>query len=133
MLNRIPGFTRTTALVGAGAMLAVPVVMLISAPAHADVERQGKCGGGVYEFNVDREGRGFEVDGGLEFVKPNSKWRITVKHDGNRVFRDVIRTDYEGELDVDVYPPNTAGQDRFKFKAKKIGGTAKCVSVITVG
>ncbi len=125
-------FTRTSALIGAGAMLAVPAVMLISAPAHADVERQGKCGGGVYEFNVDREGTGFEVDGGIENVKPRTEWRITLKHDGKRVFRDVLRTDYEGDLDVDIFRPNTAGKDKFEFKAKKIGGTAKCTSTITV-
>lgn len=125
-------FNRTTALIGTGAILAVPTLVLASAPAHADVERQGKCGGGVYEFSVDREGNGFEIDGGLEFVKAGSKWRITMKHDGQRVFRDVLRADYEGDLDVDLYRANTAGTDTFTFKAKKIGGKAKCTASITV-
>ena len=57
--------TRTAAALTAGALLAVPTAVLVSAPAYADVERQGTCGTGRYELSVDRENGGFEVNADL--------------------------------------------------------------------
>ncbi len=41
--------------------------------------------------------------------------------------------DAEGELDVDVNRPNTAGSDAFRFKAVPAGGGSKCAATVTVG
>ena len=124
--------TRTTALIGAGTILAVPTAVLVSAPAHADVDRHGRCGGGVYEFSVDREGRGIEIDAGLERVAPGSKWRLTLTHDGTRYYSGVRRADHEGDVDVDRHRPNTAGTDTFKFRAKRVGHKVGCTATITL-
>lgn len=124
--------TRTTALISAGAVLAVPTAFLVSSPAHADIERHGACGRGVYELSVDREYRGWDVEGGLEHVAPGSRWRITLKHDGKRFFRGTLRADHEGDLDVERYRANTAGDDVFRFRAKRIGRDTVCTARITV-
>jgi hypothetical protein len=124
--------TRTTALIGAGAILAVPAAVLVSSPAHADVERRGICGNGAYELSVDREGRGFEVDAEVDSVTPGSRWRITLTHDGKRFYRNVLRAAHEGELDVDRHRPNTAGKDTFTFRAKHLGSDTVCRARITV-
>lgn len=124
-------FTRTTALTAAGALLAAPAV-LIAAPAHADVERNGACGGGWHEFSVDREGNGFEVNLDLDGVKPGSKWKVVLRHDGKRYFNRTIRADYEGDLDIERYRGNTKGKDTFKFRASRVNGSATCTAKITV-
>lgn len=124
-------FTRTTALTAAGALLTAPAV-LIAAPAHADVERHGACGGGWYEFSVDREGRGFEVSLDLDRVKPGTKWNVALRHDGKRYFKRTLRADYEGDLDVERYRGNTQGKDAFKFRVSRVNGSATCTGKITV-
>lgn len=50
--------TRLTALAGATALVAVPLTFAAMAPASADVDRNGACGTGVYEFSVDKERTG---------------------------------------------------------------------------
>ena len=125
-------FARTTALVSAGALIAAPAVLL-AAPAHADVERKGACGGGSYEFSVDREGSSrYEVSLDLDRVKPGSKWKVVLHQDGNRYFKKVLQADREGDVDVERLRNNTSGNDTFAFKASRVKGKASCSNSITV-
>lgn len=125
-------FTRIGALLGTSALIAVPATVLVSAPAHADVERHGACGGGHYEFSVDREAGGFEVSLDLDYVQPGSRWKVVLRHDGNRYLKRTLRADYEGDLDVERWRSDTTGQDTFKFRAKRVNGSASCSRTITV-
>ena len=128
-------FARTTALTAAGAVIAVPTAVLAAGPASAgaEVDRHGDCGGGRYELSVDREGAGYEVSVDLDHVAPGSRWKVVVRHDGNRFFSRTIRADHEGDLDVERYRNDSAGQDRFRFRASKVNGSASCGRTITVG
>ena len=124
---------RITAVVTAGSLLAVPVALIATAPsAHADVERHGTCGTGHYDFSVDREGGGWEVSADLENVRADSRWRVVLRHDGNKIASVVRRADFEGDLDVDRYRADGAGADKFTMKIKRVGGTASCGAQITV-
>ncbi|GAA4689073.1 hypothetical protein [Nocardioides nanhaiensis] len=123
---------KTAALTTAGALLAVPTAVLVAAPAHADVDRQGRCGPGSYEFSVDREGRGFEVSADLDNLRPGSRWKVVLRQDG-RVIGNVTRTaDREGDVELDRFARNTAGKDRFVMRATPVGGGSGCSSTITV-
>ena len=128
-------FARTTALTAAGAVLAVPTAVLAAGPASAEteVDRYGQCGGGRYEFSVDREDGGYEVSVDLDNVAPGSRWKVVLRHDGNRFFKRTLTADNEGDLDVDRNRANTSGDDRFKFRAVRADGSASCGRVITVG
>jgi hypothetical protein len=124
---------RITAAIAAGSVLAVPVALVATAPsAHADVERHGNCGPGVYEFSVDREGNGFEVSADLDGLRPGSRWKVVLRHDGTKIASVVRRADHEGDIDVERFRPNTAGADKFKMVAKRVGGSASCDARITV-
>jgi hypothetical protein len=128
--------TRTAALTAAATLVAAPLTLAVATPAHADVDRNGSCGTGRYELSVDRERRagrqGFEVDAGLEGVAPYSRWTFVLRHDGTR-FLEVTRTaDDEGDVDVDAFRRNTAGKDRFSFRATQAGGATGCGAGITV-
>ncbi|WP_193613083.1 hypothetical protein [Nocardioides lijunqiniae] len=124
---------RTTALIAGSALLAVPAVTLVAAPASADVERSGACGGGRYELSVDREGAGWEVNADLDRVAPGSRWRVVLKHDGRTFYSKVRTADREGDLDVERFRRDTAGKDSFRLVAKRVNGTATCARTITVG
>ena len=124
---------RITAAVAAGSLLAVPVALIATAPsAHADVERHGACASGHYDFSVDREGGGWEVSADLENVRPDSRWRVVLRHDGTKIASVVRRADFEGDLDVDRYRADSAGADKFTMKIKRVGGTTSCGAQITV-
>jgi len=123
---------RTTIALGTACALAVPTALAVATPANADVERHGSCGGGTYELSVDREDGGFEVSADVDRVEPGSRWRVVLRHDGNRFYRNVLRADHEGDLDVERFRTNTAGSDTFRFRAKRLGSTAGCGATITV-
>ncbi|KRF34100.1 hypothetical protein [Nocardioides sp. Soil805] len=128
--------TRLTALTGVATLLAAPLALAVTAPAHADVDRGGACGTGRHELSVDRERRsgqqGFEVDAGLEGVAPFSRWTLVVRHDGGRVVTTTRTADDEGDVDVDTWRRNTAGRDTFSFTATQVGGSTRCGTSITV-
>lgn len=124
---------RTIALGTAGTLLVAPAALaLTAAPAHADVERHGSCGGGTYELSVDREGRGYEVNVDLDRIAPGSRWRVVIFQDGQRKVKVVRTAERDGDLDVERYLPNTAGKDTFRFTAKRIGSKTRCGASITV-
>lgn len=122
--------TRLTALAGATALVAVPLTFAAMAPASADVDRRGACGTGVFEFSVDKERTGYEIDASVDGVTPGSQWTFVVRHDGKRLSKVTRTADNEGEVDVDAFARNTAGRDRFSFVAKN--GTTTCGTSITV-
>jgi hypothetical protein len=124
--------TRTAAGLGTALALAVPTALVTAAPASADVERRGACGAGSYEFSVDREDGGLEVSVDVDRVAPGSRWRVTMRHDGNRFYRNVLRADGEGDLDVERQRPDTSGRDTFRFRAKRVGHAIACSDRIRV-
>lgn len=122
--------TRVTALAGVTALVAVPLTFAAMAPANADVDRQGVCGIGSYEFSVDKERTGYELDASIENVKPGSSWTFVVRQDGKRLTKVTRTADNEGEVDIDAFAKNTAGKDKFALTATS--GSVKCGSSITV-
>jgi hypothetical protein len=124
---------RTAAGIGAATLVAVPATLaLSSSPAAADVERHGACGNATYEFQVDREAGGFEVSADVEHATPGSRWRVVLRHDGHRFFRDVLRADHEGDLDVERWRRNTAGDDVFTMKLTRLATDRTCTAKIRV-
>lgn len=122
---------RSTALLSTGALLAAPVVLL-AAPAHADADRSGACGGGSFEYSVERDDGRFEIELELEDVKPGSRWKVTLRHDGNRYYQRTLRADDDGDLDVERSRKNTRGKDAFKFRLDRVKGSAACTRTITL-
>ena len=123
---------RTAALIAAGAVAVPASAVLIAAPASADVERHGAIGSGDYEFSVDREGARYEVNFDIDHVKPGTRWKVVLRHDGERILTRTLKADHEGELDIETHRPNTSGKDVFKVKATRVSGGAKASATITV-
>ncbi len=124
-------FTRTSALIGAGTLVALPLTV-VAAPAHADVERHGDCGNGRYELSVDREAGRWEVSVDIDGVRAGSKWKVVLRHDGDRFAKRTLRADREGDLEIERTRRNTAGNDTFKFRATRVNGASSCSGSVTV-
>jgi hypothetical protein len=119
-------------LIAATALLATAAggaTVLVAAPASADVERRGTCAGATFELNVDRERGGFEVDADIDNARAGSEWRVAIRHDGKLATSRVLTADDEGELDLDTFRRNTAGQDTFRLTVTPAGGSACSVKV----
>lgn len=119
-------------LIASTALVATAVAgttVLVAAPASADVERRGTCAGATYELNVDRERGGFEVDADIDNARAGSEWTVAIRHDGKLATSRVLRADNEGELDLDTFRRNTAGQDTFRLTVTPAGGSACSVKV----
>ena len=112
---------RTTATLGAAALLAGPLTFMTAAPAVA-ADREFRYGGAEIEFDVEKDDGRFEVEVDVDDAKPGSKWRIILKHDGNRFHKKVHRADSDGEIEIEKNRPDTRGADVFKLRIKKIGG-----------
>lgn len=128
--NLMVGARKITATIGAAALVAAPLSLIATSPAAA-ADREFRCAGAKVDFDVEKDDGRFEVDVDVDNAKPGSKWRIVLKHDGNRYHKKVHRADNDGEIDIDKDRRNTAGKDVFKVKVKKIGGPKACTRTIT--
>lgn len=117
---------RTTATVGAAALLAVPISLAAAGPAAAaEKEKEFTLGGADVHFEVEKEDGRFKVDVDIDDAAPGSRWRVVLRHDGKRFHKKVHRADGDGEVEVDRNRRDTRGKDVFKVRVKKIGGGAK--------
>jgi hypothetical protein len=118
---------KSIAALATTALLAAPVTLLAAGPAQADddKEREFRVAGAEVDFSVEKERGRFDVDIDLDDAKRGSKWRFTLRHDGKVVYNKVKRADSDGDVDIDLKRPNTAGKDTFKLTVKKVGGPKK--------
>jgi hypothetical protein len=118
------------------AALATGAAVFVAAPAVADGPEKhasGRVGGGWFEISAEKE-RGFEVDADLDNVAAGSTWKLVVRHDGDRISRQVlsaVRDDGRYEVDFrDVHARNTKGSDTFKVTIKRTDGPGKVVRTL---
>ena len=118
---------RTTATLGAAALLAAPLAA--ASPAVA-ADREFRYAGAEIEFDVEKDDGRYEIDVDVDDAKPRSKWRIKILHNGKVVHNRIHRADSDGEIDVDRVRRDTRRRDTFKLTIKKIPGPRAKSSVI---
>ena len=126
---------RRTSLVGA--TLALGAALAVAGPTAAggagEVEREGDCTGNAeWRLEVEHEDGGLQVDLRIRQDDQAGKlWDIRIRHDGVRFFKGTRRTDENGEIRIRRQRPNTAGTDRFSFRA--FGpGSQTCRGAVTI-
>lgn len=121
---------KSVAALAAAALVGGPLALVTAAPAHADVEKERhfRVAGAEVDFQVEKERR-FDVDVDIDDARPGSRWKIVLRHDGKVVHNKVKRADDDGEVDVDLKRPNTAGKDTFKLTVKRVGGAQKSATI----
>lgn len=116
---------RPVAAVSTLALLSVPALTLVAAPAHA-VDKSQRCDGARMELSVERDDGRFEVEADIDDADPGSRWRIALRQDGNRFFKDVRRANGDGDISVDRNRPDTAGRDVFALRVNRVGTDGGC-------
>lgn len=112
---------RTIATLGATALVATPLTVIVAGPATA-ADREFRVAGAEVDFDVDKDDGRFEVEVNIDDATPRSKWRVVLRHDGKRFHKRVHRADRDGDIEIDRTRRDTRGRDVFKVKVKKIGG-----------
>jgi hypothetical protein len=119
------------------AALATGAAVLVAAPAVADGPEKhssGRVGGGWFEISAEKERNGFDIDADLDNVAAGSTWKLVVRHDGQRISRQVLGSvpdDGRHEVDFrDVNARNTAGADTFKVTITRTDGPGKVVRTL---
>ncbi len=122
---------RTITLTTATLVVAGGSTLLLTPPAHADLEKhaRGTVAGARYDISVEKERGHFDVDAELDGVAARSAWKMVVRHDGAKVATRTARaTRDDGRWEVDfreVRRPDTAGSDVFKVTLKRTDGAGK--------
>lgn len=113
-------------------LVAAPLVLAVSVPAVADVERSFRCNGAEIDFSVEREDGGHQVEVKVDETAPGARWKIVVKQNGTRFHRRAQRADSDGEIERDFRRRDTAGTDRYELKVSQLGADI-CRSRIRIG
>ena len=138
--------TIQTGIAALAGVLALPLAALVAGPGPAqagttadvsasggvEVHRRGRCGPGRYELSVERDGGRYDVSVELDRVRPGTRWRVVVRHNGTRFARVVRTADRDGEVDVDRSQPNRPGRESFGFTARRVGGGPQCRNSVYV-
>lgn len=120
-----------------GATLVMSSLLAVSAPVAAgdagQVQREGSCSGNAdWRLEVEPEDGGLQVDLRIrQDDQPGRVWDIRIRQNGERFFRANRTTDEDGEIRIRRQRPDTAGDDRFFFKAIGPGGQV-CAGGLTI-
>ena len=124
---------RLIALTMLATTLAVPFSALPAIAKDGDVERTGSCShSSDWKLKLSPEDGGLEVEFEVDQNVVGAKWKVVMKHDGNRFFRDRRTTKApSGSFEVRRVINNKSGSDRVTAKARNLRtgefcrGTAK--------
>jgi len=94
-----------------------------------DVERSGSCSGrSDWKLKLSPEDGRLEVEFEVDQNVVGDRWRVTIKHEGDRIFRGVRETKGpSGSFEVRTVANNTAGSDAFTAKARNLSTDETCV------
>lgn len=122
---------RTTATLGAAALLASPLALLSAAPAAA-AERDFRYAGAQVDFEVEKDDRRLEVSVDVDDARPGERFRIVLRQNGRVFVNRVFRADRDGDIDLDRKRPDTRGRDTVRLTIKKVGQRQAASRVIRV-
>ena len=105
--------------------------LLVAGPAYAgddDVERNGSCSGATdWKLKLGSENGGIEVEFEVDQNVNGDKWRVTMKHDGDRFFSGKRETKGpSGSFEVRRVVNNAGGQDKITARARNLSTDEVC-------
>jgi hypothetical protein len=94
-----------------------------------DVERTGSCSGrSDWKLKLSPEDGRLEVEFEVDQNVVGDRWRVTIKHEGDRIFRGVRETrGPSGSFEVRTLANNSAGSDAFRARARNLSTDETCV------
>lgn len=108
--------------------LAVPFSALPAIAKDGDVERTGSCSrSSDWKLELSPEESGLEVEFEVDQNVVGAKWKVVMKHDGYRFFRDRRTTKApSGSFEVRRVINNKRGTDQVTAKARNLRSGEVC-------
>ena len=110
--------------------IAVVFALIISpsAAGNGDVRRSGSCGGNSeWKLKLSPENGRLEAEFEVDQNVNGDKWRVTMRHEGDRFFRGVRTTQGpSGSFEVRRVVDDEAGKDSFTARARNLSTDELC-------
>jgi len=110
--------------------VAVVFALIISpsAAGNDDVRRSGSCGGNSeWKLKLSPEDGRLEVEFEVDQNVNGDKWRVIMRHEGDRFFRGVRTTKApSGSFEVRRVVDDEAGKDSFTARARNLSTDELC-------
>ena len=117
------------------AVLAVALLpMSANAQGGADVIKTGSCSArSDWKLKLSKDGGRIETEFEVDQNRVGRKWRVTLKHNGNRFFRGVRITQApSGSFEVRKFANNAAGTDKIVARARNLRSGELCRAVARI-
>ena len=94
-----------------------------------DVVERGSCdGSSEWKLKLSEDNGRIETEFEVDQNVSGDQWRVKIRHDGERVFRDTATTHgASGSFTVRIVEDDHAGTDAFKAKARNLSTGEVCV------
>jgi len=111
-------------LMAIGVLAAVPA----SAGGDREVIRRGNCSGSTdWKYKAKADDGRIEIEYEVDQNRNGDRWRVTLKHDGNRFFKGTrVTRGRSGSFDIERKVNNHQGVDRFRARARNLRTDEVC-------
>ena len=94
-----------------------------------DVVERGSCdGSSEWKLKLSSQDGRIEVEFEVDQNVSGDQWKVKIRHDGERVFRETETTGgASGSFDVRIVENDNTGMDGFKAKARNLSTDEVCV------
>lgn len=106
--------------------LAVPAGVAVAG--DRDVIREGRCSASSdWKLKLSPENGRIEVEFEVDQNVSGDRWRVKIRHDGDRVFRGTRTTGgASGSFEVRIVEDDRAGADTFRARARNLSTDEVC-------
>ena len=110
------------------AVLALAVPAGIASAGNNDVIQEGSCSGSSHwKLKLSPEDGRIEVEFEVDQNVSGDRWRVKIRHDGDRVFRGTRTTGgASGSFEVRIVEDDRAGADTFRARARNLSTDEVC-------
>ena len=115
------------------AALALAVPAGIASAGNNDVIREGSCSGSSdWKLKLSPENGRIEVEFEVDQNVSGDRWRVKIRHDGDRVFRGTRTTGgASGSFEVRIVEDDRGGADTFRARARNLSTDEVCTGSAT--
>ena len=108
--------------------LALVVPAGIASAGNKDVIREGSCSGSSdWKIKLSPENGRIEVEFEVDQNVSGDRWRVRIRHDGDRVFRGTRTTGgASGSFELRIVEDDRAGADTFRARARNLSTDEVC-------
>jgi hypothetical protein len=122
-----------------GLALALVSAVLLPMAAQAkhggvQVKKSGKCAAhSTWKLKLSKDDSRIETEFEVDQNRVGRDWKVTLKHNGHRFFRDVRTTKApSGSFEVRKFANNAPGKDKIVARARNLRSGALCIGTAKI-